>query len=171
MSDQIQTPVLTALTSRFLDPETTDDERRALRRAASTPERKFAYEQHYVDRADTDDPLIVIRHTLAALFMTTGFTNRESARQIVAELRELAEAHHLDFAALYEEVSMLPGARRSQRVRRLFALGNVGLFAALIIGTIIVHQVTTPPLQIVLQLALLVGVVAGQILLLYRHLS
>ncbi len=174
MSDRSQATdpaTLTNATTRFLDPATTAEERQALRRASSTPENKMAYEQQYVDGEYMDQPQAFVRHTLAALFLTRGFTSRESAQQILAELRLFAADHQLDFDLMYQEVSELPGARRSGRNRRSFALMNIGLFAGLILGTIVIYNFTTPPLQIILQLGLLLGIVTAQLLLLYRRLA
>ena len=172
MPDQPPGPEsLLRLTTRFLDPAATADERQALRRATSTPAFKQAYEQHYVDGAGMDQPQVFIRHTLAALYLTSGFTSRESAQQILAELRDFAGQEQVDFDAIYTEVRSLPGARRSRSTRRRFVLVNIGLFVVLILGTITIHNMTVPPLQTLLQLVLLAGVIAGQLLLLYRHLT
>ena len=157
--------------TQFLNPETSANERQSLRRRTKTSAHKLAYEQDYVDGLGTDQPEKFIRHTLAALYLTGGFTSRESAQLILAELRDFAVENQIDFDRLYLEISSLPGARRTKQLQRAFLLGNILLFVALIIGTVIIQRYLSDGVQIALQVGLLIGVVAGQLVLLYRRLA
>jgi hypothetical protein len=158
-----------ALLDRFLDPALTAAERQQMRAAASVPEVQVAYENRYFEGIGMDVPPTFVRQTLAALFLTRGFTGGEAAQRILDELRVYAEYHHIDLDAELEMIRNLPGARRGQRGR--FALINAALFGGLVVGTVLIQTMAPESLRMVLQIGLLAVVLAGQLLALHRHLS
>jgi hypothetical protein len=163
-------PALLDLADYFLSDDCGNGERRQIRGRCKTEPLQAAYESLYFEGMGMDQPAAFIRRTLAALFMTGGFSHRETAQRILGELRVYAEHHGVDFDSHYATIRDLPGARRAQGSRRRFLLRNAGLFAALVTGLLLIQQ-APPSVQIPLQIGLFAGLMAAQMALLYRYLA
>lgn len=157
---------LNELADLYLADSTTADERQAMRKAA-VPVRQ-AYEDLYFDGVGMDEPEMFVRRTLAALYLTAGFGDPAVARQVMSELRTFAAHHGVDITAQMEHIRALPGSRPTNPKRLRFGLGIVGLFAALVVGTI-AAQAASDPLRLILQIGMLLGVAGGQMALLYWY--
>lgn len=159
---------LLELADRFLDETTTAAERQIIRTAVQRREIKQAYEQVYFEGVGMEQPDQFLYRTLAALFMTNGLSDPDTARQIVGELRVFAAHHGLNFEAFRDRVRALPGARPRHPKRRLFLIGNAALFTALALGTAAV-QTAPETLRLMLQIGVLLGVAGAQMALLYWY--
>lgn len=160
--------LLYELAAAYIAETTTAAQRGAMRAAVASPELKAAYETLYFDGAGIEDPPHFVRHTLAALFLTGGYGDPETARRVADELRLFAAHHQVDYQAHLAAIRALPGVRPGRTRRLRFVLGMGALVAALIVGTLAV-QFMPESWRIVLQIALLLGVMGGQMALLYWY--
>ena len=161
------TESLIGLIERFLAESTTADERQAIRQVAAEPNVVVACEILYFDGVRMQEPGVFVRQTIACLFMTSGYRDRETARRVASELRVFAEHHGVDFNQQHEAIRALPGVQRSPRRWKHFLLVNAGLFVLLLAGTVLV-QTLEDPARIVVQLAVLLGVIGTQMAVLYH---
>jgi len=155
------------LADLYAATSTTAEQRQAIR-AAINPAVRQAYEDLYFEGVGIDEPEGFVRRTLAVLYMTDGYGNPATAKQVMSELRTFAEHHGLDLAAQMEHLRSLPGSRPTNPKRLRFGIGNVALFAALVLGTLAV-QAAPEPLRLILQIAILLGVAGAQMALLYWY--
>ena len=151
----------------FLDRTTSVAERQAIRQAAGVPDVTLAFENLYFDGVGMNQPEAFVRQTIATLFMTGGFRDRDTAQQIVGELRVFADHHGVDFDRQHEMIRALPGVQRAPRRVRRFLLMNAALFVMLIVGTVVV-QTLPDPVRIGAQLVVLLAVIGTQMAVLYR---
>ena len=146
---------------------TTAEQRQAIR-AAMNPAVRQAYEDLYFEGVGMDEPELFVRRTLAALYLTGGYGNPTVAKQVMGELRTFAEHHNVDLAPQMEHLRSLPGSRPTNPKRLRFGIGNVTLFATLVLGTLAV-QAAPEPLRLILQIVILLGVAGAQMALLYWY--
>jgi hypothetical protein len=148
--------------------DTTTAEQRQAIRAAMNPAVRQAYEDLYFEGVGMDEPESFVRCTLTALYMTDGYGNPAVAKQVMGELRTFAGHHGVDLASQMEHLRSLPGSRPTNPKRLRFGIGNVTLFATLVLGTLAV-QAAPEPLRLILQIVILLGTAAAQMALLYWY--
>jgi hypothetical protein len=163
---QADTAALTELADLYAADTTTAEQRQAIRKAA-VPVRQ-AYQDLYFDGVGMDEPEMFVRRTLAALYLTAGYGDPAVAKGVMGELRAFAAHHGVDISAQMERIRALPGSRPTNPKRLRFGLGIVALFAALVLGTLVV-QAVPEPLRLILQIVVLLGAAAGQMVLLYWY--
>jgi hypothetical protein len=160
---------LLAAADAFLAESMSAAERQQMRAACSTPAIKLAYENLYFDGTGMENPALFLQRILVALFMSGGFSSRETAQQISAELRIFAAHHGLDFDAQMEAIRSLPGARARRMGRRRFLVWNALVFILLLLILALLQNLDSG-WALLLQLGGLAAVIAAQLLLLYRYL-
>jgi hypothetical protein len=165
---QADVAALTELADLYAADTTLAEQRQAIRKAVTNPSLRQAYEDLYFDGVGMDEPEPFVRRTLAALYMTDGYGNPATARQVMSELRTFADHHHIDLAVQIERIRALPGSRPSNPKRLRFGIGNVALFVTLILGTLAV-QGAPETLRLILQIMVLLGVAGAQMALLYWY--
>jgi hypothetical protein len=159
---------LLALADVYVDAQTTAAERQQIRRLTRTPELRQSYETLYFDGVGMEQPDAFIRCSLAALWMTGGFTSRDSAQHILDELRLFADHHQVSFEAEWERIRALPGVRVSRARRLRFWLSHMVLIALLLTGTAALQADPQTP-QPALQIGLLLSVIGAQMALLFWY--
>ncbi|MBZ0302688.1 MAG: hypothetical protein K8J31_23285 [Anaerolineae bacterium] len=159
---------LLALIDLYLDETTSAAQRGVIRAAAADPDLKTGFENLYFEGESMDQPDLFLRRMIAALFMTAGFSDPDTARRIVGELRVFAEHHHLVFDAYRDAVRALPGARPVHPKRFRFLVMNGALIGTLVLGTVAL-QMMAEPLRILVQIGLLLAVAGGQMALLFWY--
>ena len=152
----------------FLSPSTTEEERQAIRTVAAEPDVTLAYENLYFEGEGMALPARFVRHMLAALVMTRGFSHPNTGKQILGELRVFGGHHGVDVTAELEAIRTLPGVRRSPRRWRRFLLVNLLLLSLLAMGTLIA-QISESSL--VFQTILLPLIIVAQLYVLFRFLQ
>ena len=81
------TQSLLELIDIFLAQTTPVAARQTIRQAAADPAVALAYENLYFDGVGMNQPETFVQQTIATLFMTSGFRDRDTARRIAGELR------------------------------------------------------------------------------------
>jgi hypothetical protein len=166
-STQADAAALNELADLYAADTTTAEERQAIR-AAVNPVVRQVYEDMYFEGVGMDEPETFVRRTLAALYLTEGYGNPATASQVMRELRTFAAHHGVDLAAQVAHIRSLPGSRPTNPKRLRFGVGNIVLFATLVLGTLAV-QAAPEPLRLILQIVVLLAVAAAQMALLYWY--
>lgn len=165
---QPEPDLLHQLTDLYFSDATWAEEREMIRAAVADPVVRRAYEDLYFNGVGMEEPELFIQRTLAALYMTGGYGSSATARQVMGELRAFAAHHGVDLAAQMAHLRALPGARPANPKRLRFGIGNITLFAVLVLGTLAV-QAAPETLRLILQIVVLLAVAGAQMALLYWY--
>ena len=170
-------PQLVALALYYLDAQTSDDDRAALRAAAAArPELCAAFERFYRQDTPERDPLRYFVLSLAMIALTGGRPSPRRARVALADLARFARRHGIEPTPYLAEVASIAGPETAPWFHaagrppfRRFALFNALLLALLALGALLIEAALAEPLRPPALLVLLAGVGAGQLYLLYTR--